>query len=92
MSIEKITWEAEFHGKKVVATKDHLIILESVQPKEEKKECTKVEYRCDLCRETFIKHIQFKPSAPTECICAEYDGKGKSCCGFPCPVHARKRK
>ena len=33
---------------------------------EEKKECTKVEYICDLCHETFIKHIQFKLSAPTD--------------------------
>lgn len=22
-----------------------------------------------------------------QCICAEYDGKGWSVCGFPCPLH-----
>ena len=23
------------------------------------------------------------------CICCDYDGKGVSCCGFPCPVHGK---
>jgi hypothetical protein len=22
-----------------------------------------------------------------KCICAEYDGRGLSCCGAPCPIH-----
>lgn len=31
-----------------------------------------------------------KPDDAERCICIEYDGKGKSVCGFPCPVHAPK--
>lgn len=23
------------------------------------------------------------------CICCEWDGKGVSCCGVPCPVHSK---
>jgi hypothetical protein len=26
------------------------------------------------------------------CICNEWDGKGVSVCGFPCPVHRKKKK
>ena len=28
-----------------------------------------------------------KPQNTEECICNDYDGKGVSTCGFPCPVH-----
>ena len=27
-----------------------------------------------------------------ECICAEWDGKGWSTCGIPCPVHNKMSK
>ena len=32
-------------------------------------------------------------SAPVEeeCICSEWDGKGQSVCGFPCPIHNKNK-
>jgi len=27
-----------------------------------------------------------------ECICSEWDGKGRSVCGFPCPVHKPRKQ
>jgi len=26
------------------------------------------------------------------CICCDYDGKGVSCCGTPCPIHSKEKK
>jgi len=39
---------------------------------------------------TFCTCCNGKPLPPQdteECICNDYDGKGVSTCGFPCPVH-----
>ena len=32
-------------------------------------------------------HPKPLPQNTEECICNDYDGKGVSTCGFPCPVH-----
>lgn len=31
------------------------------------------------------------PVQQRECICNDYDGKGKSTCGFDCPIHSVKQ-
>lgn len=44
------------------------------------------------------KYLEELPESQEEgfeddgCICAEYDGKGKSTCGIPCPVHFKPQK
>lgn len=36
--------------------------------------------------------LQTKQKLIEECICNEWDGKGISTCGFPCPVHNKNFK
>ena len=50
---------------------------------------------CWTCGLTYDAHLDGKPPAckefkndeRNECICAEYDRKGRSTCGIPCAVH-----
>lgn len=35
-------------------------------------------------------HSKWKFDVEDFCICAEWDGKGLSTCGVPCPVHNEK--
>jgi len=38
------------------------------------------------------KKITLTKEELENCICCEYDGKGVSCCGFPCLVHSKQLK
>lgn len=45
-----------------------------------------------ISMEDYKGEITMDTKIDENCICTEYDGKGWSVCGFPCPVHNKMSK
>ena len=56
---------------------------------DQKCECACHNYRCTGCYCPSSQPAKPEPDEMDNCICSEYDRKGKSTCGFDCPVHKK---